>query len=126
MLRDLAAFNSIIDSRSDRSSVIDLFMVDPKAALPRPLLPGEVMGAIFFTLRMQFIRRGFPIDIPADCWDEARWSRDEVAVFFQHLEGNSLRDLKNYLEQVEKEDQGRRMWQKLRGRAARLEARRAI
>ena len=35
------------------------------------------------TLRTQFIRRGFPIDIPADCWDEARWSRDEVAVFFQ-------------------------------------------
>jgi hypothetical protein len=34
-------------------------------------------------LKTQFIRRGFSVDIPADCYDESRWNRDEVAVFFQ-------------------------------------------
>lgn len=34
-------------------------------------------------LKTQFIRRGFSIDVPADAYNETRWNRDEVAVFFQ-------------------------------------------
>jgi len=34
-------------------------------------------------LKTQFIRRGFSIAVPADAYDETRWNRDEVAVFFQ-------------------------------------------
>lgn len=43
--------------------------------LPRPEL--------IEVLQTQFIRRGFSIDVPADAYDETRWNRDEVAVFFQ-------------------------------------------
>jgi hypothetical protein len=40
-------------------------------------------AALIEVLKSQFIRRGFPVAIPADAYDESRWNRDEVAVFFQ-------------------------------------------